>query len=123
MTFSCFNTSAERDVAYLKYPTLPINAYPEAMADGWANVEAFNNVCAIRNKDSLNGTLIGTAFVVRDMMEVVDALGEDGKLRLWGLSYGTLLGMTAAAMFPDRMDRLVLDGVVNVHNYYEKFGM
>jgi len=40
-----------------------------------------------------------------------------------GISYGSLLGQTVAAMFPDRMDRLVLDGVVNANNYYEHFGM
>ena len=30
------------------------------------------------------GELIGTAFVARDFMAVVDALKEDGKLRYWG---------------------------------------
>lgn len=28
---------------------------------------------------------MGTAFVVRDMMRIVDALGEDGMLRYWGV--------------------------------------
>jgi pimeloyl-ACP methyl ester carboxylesterase len=31
--------------------------------------------------------------------------------------------MTVAALFPDRMDRLVLDGVVNADNYYNHFGI
>lgn len=52
------------------------------------------------------------------MMQIVDALHEDGLLRYWGFSYGTLLGTTVAAMFPDRMDKIVLDGVVNPHEYY-----
>lgn len=30
------------------------------------------------------GELIGTAFTARDMMRVLDALGEDGLLRYWG---------------------------------------
>jgi pimeloyl-ACP methyl ester carboxylesterase len=51
-------------------------------------------------------------------MRVVDALGEDGKLRFWGISYGTLLGATVAALFPDRMDRVILDAVFNFHEYY-----
>lgn len=35
-----------------------------------------------------------------------------------GLSAGALLGATVAATFPDRMDKLVLDGVSNAHQYY-----
>jgi pimeloyl-ACP methyl ester carboxylesterase len=37
---------------------------------------------------------------------------------LVGVSYGTILGATVAAMFPDRIDRIVLDGVENPHEYY-----
>lgn len=62
---------------------------------------------------------MGTAFVARDMMQIVDALKEDGLLRYWGVSYGTVLGATAVAMFPDRMDKVILDGVVNAEEYYE----
>lgn len=35
-----------------------------------------------------------------------------------GLSYGATLGATAAAMFPDRIDKMILDGVQNPHEYY-----
>lgn len=35
-----------------------------------------------------------------------------------GISYGTMLSATIASIFPDRMDRVVLDGVVNPHEYY-----
>lgn len=31
-----------------------------------------------------NGELIGTAFVVRDMMQIVDALGGNKMLNYWG---------------------------------------
>lgn len=40
-----------------------------------------------------------------------------------GLSYGSALGATAASMFPDRMDKVVLDGVVNVKNYYHGYSL
>lgn len=30
------------------------------------------------------GNLLGTAFVARDVMQIVDALHEDGMLRYWG---------------------------------------
>jgi hypothetical protein len=55
---------------------------------------------------------VSTAFDARDMAAVVDALGEpDGLLNYYGVSYGTVLGVTFAAMLPDKVGRMVLDGV------------
>lgn len=64
------------------------------------------------------GELLGTAFVARDVMQVIDALGEDGMVRFLGFSYGTALGTTLAAMFPDKIDKMLLDGVLNMDQYY-----
>jgi hypothetical protein len=35
-------------------------------------------------KSNPTGSFIGTAFVARDLISVVDALDEDGMLRYWG---------------------------------------
>ncbi|KKY18666.1 putative tap domain-containing protein [Phaeomoniella chlamydospora] len=90
---------------------------------------------ACQASNPVQGTLVGTSFVARDMMQLVDALGGDGLLRyvgtyifrtlkpskcsgLAGVSYGTLIGDTVAAMFPDRMGRVILDGNVDPIDYY-----
>lgn len=43
---------------------------------------------------------------------------DDAKIQYWGMSYGTLLGATFAAMYPDRVGRLILDGVVDPADHY-----
>ncbi|KIV81784.1 hypothetical protein, variant [Exophiala sideris] len=68
------------------------------------------------------GQLIGTTFVARDVQAMAEALGQDGYIRYWGFSYGTLLGATLAAMFPDQIDRVVLDGNINPIDYYHGLG-
>ncbi|BCS22615.1 uncharacterized protein APUU_30840A [Aspergillus puulaauensis] len=82
----------------------------------WARGTINADLCA-QNASKI-GSVLTTAFVARDMIQIVDALEEDGLLRYWGFSYGTVLGATVASMFPDRMDKVILDGVMNPHEYY-----
>ncbi|KAK4209375.1 TAP-like protein-domain-containing protein [Rhypophila decipiens] len=122
LRFSCFDTQEERD-SYPHDGRPFINSFESLERDliwSWAQRQAYANQCWNSNKDKRVGELIGTTFVARDMMNIVDALGEDGMLRYWGFSYGSILGATVAAMFPDRIHRVILDGVSNVFNYYNR---
>ena len=50
-------------------------------------------------------------------MQIVDALNDGPLLNFYGPSYGTVLGATLVAMFPDRVGSVVIDGVLNPHEY------
>jgi pimeloyl-ACP methyl ester carboxylesterase len=39
------------------------------------------------------------------------------KIQYWGFSYGTVVGATLAAIYPDRVHRMILDGVVDAPDY------
>ncbi|KAK4943236.1 hypothetical protein LTR10_017078 [Elasticomyces elasticus] len=77
--------------------------------------ETYASACARDNAEY--GDLVGTAFVARDMLHIVDALNQGNLLNYWGVSYGTVLGGTFAAMFPDRVGLMLLESNVNLHEY------
>ncbi|KAJ1329920.1 alpha/beta hydrolase [Microdochium nivale] len=84
-------------------------------------------------KASPHGYYVTTPAVARDLLTYIDAEAAAGanasgqppslaaKPKLWAYagSYGTVVGTTFATMFPDRVGRLVLDGVVNADEYYD----
>ncbi|KAH7348316.1 TAP-like protein-domain-containing protein, partial [Rhexocercosporidium sp. MPI-PUGE-AT-0058] len=116
LTFQCYANETEQAMAVPATGTGLTNSSDIAAGASWITMKVMGRKCAKTAGE--NGTLIGTAFTARDMMQVVDALGEGGLLRYWGFSYGTLLGATVVSMFPDRMDKVILDGVMNPHEYY-----
>lgn len=73
-------------------------------------------ICA--ESTGYKGRLMGSVYTVRDMLHIVDALDDDGLLRYYGISYGTILGDTFAEMFPHRVGKIVNDGNVNPLDYY-----
>jgi pimeloyl-ACP methyl ester carboxylesterase len=55
---------------------------------------------------------VSTASVARDIDSLRDAFGQE-LTNYWGFSYGTFLGATYVNMFPDRVGRVILDGVTD----------
>lgn len=104
-------TNTKRQVGDL----VSVNLTEIFLNGGWETAGQIADFCATQNNET--ATLIGTAFVARDMIEIVDAFEEDGLLRYYGWSYGSALGAYVAALFPERIERVVLDANVNPHHY------
>jgi pimeloyl-ACP methyl ester carboxylesterase len=69
----------------------PLGVTPDALARAHARFDSFGTVAHARLKDI--GPYINTPFVARDMLAITKAHGFD-KLKYWGASYGTVLGMS-----------------------------
>jgi pimeloyl-ACP methyl ester carboxylesterase len=105
----------------------------ESFVKAWARTSAMAQSCNERIEGVAE--FVGTRTVVEDMRAIVDALGEwrsnqkggldkstmpehKEKVLFWGFSYGTLLGATFATVYPNRIERMILDGVVDAEDYY-----
>ncbi len=120
---------------------------PAKLAWHFARAKSHGLLCA--NVDLLR--FYSTAAVARDMVCIVDrvaelrngerrtssldtddaaqrvvkaATGDDvpPRIQYLGFSYGTALGNTFASMFPGRVGRMVLDGVVDPYDYTGRVG-
>lgn len=69
-----------------------------------------NRDCIVRHRELIQG--MGTVETVHDL-EALRASVGDTTLTFWGVSYGTVIGSTYAALFPNRVRALVLDGNVS----------
>lgn len=63
------------------------------------------------------GAYFNTPQTAADMDSILDAVGQE-KMLYWGFSYGTTLGQTYAQMFPERVERLIIDGVSHQIPWY-----
>ena len=88
----------------------PVPSTAAARAQVLAEDQAYAQGCA-----KASGALlpyVGTVDAARDLDRIRAALG-DGRLTYIGHSYGTLLGLTYAEMFPTHVRAMVLDGVID----------
>lgn len=95
------------------------------MRDVWNKALKQNTACSNANQHN-HAKYVGTSAVVQDMVhftEVSAAMkGKDPNKALinyYGISYGTLIGQTLVAMYPDRLRRVLLDGNVYGVAHYQ----
>lgn len=97
-----------------------LDAHPGVVYDAYAHTSAFSQQCGVQIggegtskersiEEAGTGRFVSTASTARDLLEIIEKAGQE-KLKYWGFSYGTILGTTFAAMFPDRIERMVNDG-------------
>lgn len=104
----CLSTSALEDFLYNPSPY-------EYLSDAdlqysKTQLKKFADAC-LKNTGELLGH-IDTASAAKDMDVIRAVLGQK-ELNYLGYSYGTLLGATYAVLYPDKVGRFVLDGVVD----------
>ncbi|KAK1965394.1 hypothetical protein LY78DRAFT_580477 [Colletotrichum sublineola] len=141
----CYEDLLARDMAIIHSLAIgPLNASPDALRRQWAWIQGYGKLCT---QSAVNGSILpyaSTASVVRDMVEMLDKIQElrdeeDAakfpeeestqrslelrsarelpRLQYWGFSYGSLLGNTFASMYPGRVKRVILDGIVDADDY------
>jgi pimeloyl-ACP methyl ester carboxylesterase len=91
-------------------PTDPAPVTASQQAATIAGLKQFAEACEKSSAAIL--PYVGTVDVARDMDRLRQALGDTG-LTYMGQSYGTLLGLTYAALFPTHIRAMVLDSVID----------
>lgn len=77
--------------------------------------ESYATGCAANGGELLDH--LSTVDTVQDMESIRKALGQE-QINFYGFSYGTYLGQVYGTLFPERVRRMVLDGVVDVRNVW-----
>jgi pimeloyl-ACP methyl ester carboxylesterase len=97
----------ELDAFIAADPTPDDDAEVQQLRDDWSN---FTAGCVARSGPLLEH--LSTVEAARDMDVLREVLGDES-LNFFGASYGTYLGATYAALFPDKVGRFVLDGALD----------
>jgi pimeloyl-ACP methyl ester carboxylesterase len=97
---------------------------PAAVKKTFVHAGAYGEFASQKLSDDVN--YVNTPAVARDMLHFTELVAEsrgenkdEAKLNFFGVSYGSILGTTFAQLFPDRVGRMVIDGVMDPSDYYD----
>ena len=125
---SCFDSAVDRILWDVKGRGRILGSSEEGLGEAFVRGKVMGRVCT-SGKRAEEGKFLGTASVARDMLAINDATWDLAKsgirkgLQYWGFSYGSVLGITFATLFPDKVERMVIDGVVDVFDFFASGGM
>ncbi|KAF4438465.1 alpha beta hydrolase fold family [Fusarium austroafricanum] len=112
----CWGSSQKRKIWSLQ-ETPVADEHPGLIYDYYARASAYSGTCEQAMEETGIMEFLGSASIARDMLEILDKTGHE-KLRYWGFSYGTILGGVFAGLYPERVERLVSDGNVDYHDWF-----
>ncbi|KAK2031579.1 alpha/beta-hydrolase [Colletotrichum zoysiae] len=112
----CWNSPQQSQSWNLQDPGI-LDSHEGILGELFTRAAAYSQACERAMKASGILEHIGTTPAARDMLEIVHQTGYD-KLKYWGFSYGTILGGVFAAMYPDKVERLVSDGNVDYREWF-----
>ncbi|KAH6843374.1 TAP-like protein-domain-containing protein [Chaetomium sp. MPI-CAGE-AT-0009] len=136
-TALCYTDQFSRATAGMLAKRLPSVLTPQGLQMAATSHQGVARLCeqtaAGDGPDSIFNHM-STASVARDLLEVVERShemmvkagngtgkarggGEKPKMQYLGLSYGSILGSTFASMFPDRVGRMVVDGIADAEDF------
>ncbi|KAI1878891.1 hypothetical protein JX265_003068 [Neoarthrinium moseri] len=124
----CFSGSTEARLTFNRlHRTGATNISSTSLEEQYYSSSIYGEWCndAAENQ-SPHGYYVTTPAVAHDLLTFVEAEAElagqspsDARLWCYGISYGTVIGTTFASMFPDRVGRMILDGVLDAEQYYD----
>ncbi|KAM0549561.1 hypothetical protein ACHAPJ_009377 [Fusarium lateritium] len=127
LSFDCFSGKPEARLAFNRlHNTGTTNISSTSLEEQYYSSSIYGEWCnhAVKAK-SPHGYYVTTPAVARDLLTFIEAEAKsidqtpsDAKLWAYGISYGTVIGATFASMFPDRVERMILDGIVDAERYY-----
>ncbi|RPD54165.1 alpha/beta-hydrolase [Lentinus tigrinus ALCF2SS1-6] len=113
----CFTMPRQRDMWQTSIGHRFINTSDETAEFFRTRVEVVGARCEeyIGGEGGI-GRFMSTASTATDMVKISEKLGQE-KVMYWGFSYGSVLGQYFSAMYPEKVGRVIIDGVFDSHNY------
>ncbi|KAF2800948.1 alpha/beta-hydrolase [Melanomma pulvis-pyrius CBS 109.77] len=124
-SLDCFPGAPEAKARLDESFVRPIDSQdPRSLTQEFARAGAYGDWCSRVHKGG-DAKYANTPAVAGDMLNYAEkaailagGAADEAKLWYYGVSYGTVLGATFASMFPERVGRLILDGVEDSEMYY-----
>ncbi|KAJ6509651.1 Alpha/Beta hydrolase protein [Mycena vulgaris] len=113
---SFFKTDAERALWNAGAVHTSLNTSSDSIPHDWARAHVLGQLAAQRDASGILRYMT-TDNVARDMLRITQKFGCE-KLQYYGISYGSILGATFAALFPDKVGRILIDGVLDAEAWF-----